>query len=56
MVLQLAGFHVPELMHLIKPMLHEVPHRRPSIRSVLLTFDRMFSMVDRPLDCACSCA
>lgn len=54
-LLQLAGFHVPELMHVIKPMLHEIPHHRPSISSVLLAFDYMLSMMeDRPLNSACS--
>lgn len=53
--LQLAGYHVPELMHIIKPMLHEIPHRRPSIHSVLLAFDAMLSMMgDRPLNSACA--
>ncbi|KAF8238639.1 hypothetical protein L208DRAFT_1387335 [Tricholoma matsutake] len=52
---KLAGFHVPELMHVIKPMLHEIPHHRPSISSVLLAFDYMLSMMeDRPLNSACS--
>jgi serine/threonine protein kinase len=55
MFLQLAGFHVPELMHVIKPMLHEIPHRRPSSCSVLLAFDCIVSMMqDRPLNSACS--
>jgi len=52
---KLAGYHVPELMHVIKPMLHEVPSRRPSIRSVLLAFDCMLSMMgDRRLASDCS--
>jgi len=52
---KLAGYHVPELMHVIKPMLHEIPDRRPSICSVLLAFDVMVSMMgDRPLDSGCS--
>lgn len=44
-VLQLAGYHVPELMHLVKPMLHEDPDQRPSIRSVLHAFDRMVRVI-----------
>ena len=53
---QLSGYHVPELMHVIKPMLHEIPHRRPSLCSVLLAFDLMLSTIgeSRSLHSACS--
>ncbi|PFH54327.1 hypothetical protein AMATHDRAFT_72830 [Amanita thiersii Skay4041] len=42
---KLTGYHVPELMHLIKPMLHEAPEHRPSIFAVLRAFDGMVSRI-----------
>lgn len=42
---KLTGYYVPELMHVIKPMLHEAPHHRPPIRHVLRAFDTMVSMI-----------
>jgi len=42
---KLTGYYVPELMQVVKPMLNEVPHYRPSIRYVLQAFDRMVSMI-----------
>jgi len=42
---KLSGYHIPELMQVIKPMLYEAPHRRPSVRDVLQAFDSMVSMI-----------
>ncbi|KAF8077919.1 kinase-like domain-containing protein [Lyophyllum atratum] len=42
---KLTGYYIPELMQVIKPMLHETPHHRPSIRYVLQAFDAMVSMI-----------
>ncbi|KAG6832134.1 hypothetical protein H0H87_002446 [Tephrocybe sp. NHM501043] len=42
---KLTGYHIPELMQLIKPMLHEDPDHRPAIRHVLHAFDIMLSMI-----------
>lgn len=39
--LQLAGYWVPQLMDIIKPMLDEDPSRRPSSFVVLQTFDKL---------------
>jgi serine/threonine protein kinase len=39
--LQLTGFWVPQLMHIIKPMLDEDPSRRPSSFAVLQAFDKL---------------
>lgn len=40
---QLAGYWVPELMHVIEPMLNEVPNRRPSSLVALEIFDKVIS-------------
>jgi len=42
---KLAGYHVPELMWVIKPMLNEAACDRPSIRSVLVAFDCILFMM-----------
>ncbi|KAG5727962.1 MAP/microtubule affinity-regulating kinase 3 [Termitomyces sp. T112] len=42
---KLTGYHIPELMQLIKPMLHEDPNHRPSTHHVLRAFDTMVSMI-----------
>ncbi|KAF9464732.1 kinase-like domain-containing protein [Collybia nuda] len=42
---KLTGYYVPELMQVVKPMLQDVPQRRPSIHSVLQAFDCMVSMI-----------
>ncbi|TFK76410.1 hypothetical protein BDN72DRAFT_830985 [Pluteus cervinus] len=38
---QTAGYHIPELMQLVGPMLYEDPRRRPPLSLVLQTFDRL---------------
>ncbi|KAG6909689.1 hypothetical protein DXG01_015890 [Tephrocybe rancida] len=51
---QLTGYCIPELMQLIRPMLHEDPNHRPSIRYVLQAFDNMVSMIgDHRLRATC---
>lgn len=39
--LQLTGYWVPQLMHIIKPMLDEDPSQRPSSFAVLQAFDKL---------------
>lgn len=54
---QLTGHNVPELMQLIRPMLHEEPRHRPPLFSVLRAFDRMvLSIGDFRLNATCSCS
>ncbi|KXN89233.1 hypothetical protein AN958_05987 [Leucoagaricus sp. SymC.cos] len=43
---KLTGYCVPELMHVVKPMLDECPERRPTSLAVLRTFDRMVPFID----------
>ncbi|KAE9396077.1 kinase-like protein [Gymnopus androsaceus JB14] len=38
---KLAGFCVPELVEIVKPMLHENPAQRPSLELVLHAYNRM---------------
>ncbi|RDB21075.1 MAP/microtubule affinity-regulating kinase 4 [Hypsizygus marmoreus] len=38
-----TGYYLPELMQLVKPMLHEAPQHRPSVLHVLQAFDKMVS-------------
>ncbi|KAJ4000752.1 kinase-like domain-containing protein [Lentinula boryana] len=40
---KLAGFCIPELIEIVKPMLHEDPAQRPSIETVLHTYNLMTS-------------
>ncbi|KAJ4487927.1 kinase-like domain-containing protein [Lentinula aciculospora] len=40
---KLAGFCVPELIEIVKPMLHEDPSQRPSMESIMSTYDHMIS-------------
>ncbi|TFK42554.1 kinase-like domain-containing protein [Crucibulum laeve] len=42
---KLTGYFVPELMQLIKPMLHERPELRPSTPLVLRAFDSMVASI-----------
>jgi len=44
--LQLTGFHVPELLQLIRPMLHDNPDRRPTASMVQGAFDSMIPRID----------
>lgn len=54
---KLTGHNVPELMQLIRPMLHEEPRHRPPLISVLRAFDRMvLSIGDFRLNATCSCS
>lgn len=54
---KLTGYNVPELMQLIRPMLHEDPRHRPPLSSVLRAFDRMvLSIGDSRLNSTCSCS
>ncbi|GLB34926.1 putative protein kinase [Lyophyllum shimeji] len=41
---KLTGYYIPELMQVIKPMLHDAPYR-PSIFCVLQAFDAMISTI-----------
>jgi len=38
---KVAGFYVPELLHLTRPMLHHNPNKRPSAAAVLREFKRL---------------
>ncbi|KAH9952227.1 kinase-like domain-containing protein [Amylocystis lapponica] len=40
-----AGHHIPELIALIKPMLHNTHEQRPTARQVLHAFDDMLSLL-----------
>ncbi|KAF8894646.1 kinase-like domain-containing protein [Infundibulicybe gibba] len=51
---KLVGYHVPELMRLVRPMLHDNPSQRPSIRSVLNAFDSMIPLIGLPDSCQTS--
>jgi len=42
---QLTGYHVPELLHICKPMLHDNPDRRPSSSMVQKAFDLMVTTI-----------
>lgn len=46
---ELVEFHVPELMRLAKPMLHENPDKRPSAASVLKEFQRIQATMRKTL-------
>lgn len=43
--LQLTGYHVPELVHVVSPMLNERPEARPSSLAVLKAFDKMVPLI-----------
>ncbi|KAL9715176.1 hypothetical protein Ac2012v2_001837 [Leucoagaricus gongylophorus] len=43
---KLTGYYVPELMHVVKPMLNDRPEGRPTSSAVLRAFDRMASSID----------
>lgn len=49
---QLTGYCIPQLILLVKPMLHEDPCQRPPIHDVLIAFDRMVPGVLTP-DTSC---
>ncbi len=51
---QLTGFWVPELMHLIDPMLKEEPNRRPSAITALQIFDKVTSSLGFHLQPTCT--
>jgi hypothetical protein len=42
---QLAGYQIPELMHLTGYMLQDKPERRPSAAAVLMEFDRIVAAI-----------
>ncbi|KAJ3779279.1 kinase-like domain-containing protein [Lentinula raphanica] len=42
---KLAGFCIPELLEIVKPMLHEDPAKRPSMDTVLYTYNHMVSLL-----------
>jgi len=52
---QLTGFYVPELMHIVKPMLNDRPEGRPTTLAVLRAFDKMASLIgeERPQMVCC---
>ncbi|KAF5358348.1 hypothetical protein D9756_001548 [Leucocoprinus leucothites] len=43
---KLTGYYVPELMHVVKPMLNDRPEGRPSSLAVLRAFDKMVPLID----------
>lgn len=43
---QLTGYFVPELMHVVKPMLNDRPEGRPTSLAVLRAFDKMVPLID----------
>ncbi|KAF5391251.1 hypothetical protein D9757_001863 [Collybiopsis confluens] len=42
---KLSGFCIPELVELVKPMLHENPTQRPAMEMIMHAFDRMLSSI-----------
>ncbi|KIK57799.1 hypothetical protein GYMLUDRAFT_748100 [Collybiopsis luxurians FD-317 M1] len=42
---KLSGFCIPELVELVKPMLHENPSQRPSLETIMHAFNRMVSSI-----------
>jgi len=55
---QLMGYYVPELMHVVKPMLNDRPEGRPTSSAVLRAFDKMVSLIgkERPQMICCDCS
>ncbi|KDR81627.1 hypothetical protein GALMADRAFT_135047 [Galerina marginata CBS 339.88] len=51
---KLTGYWIPELMHVIKPMLDEDPSRRPSAFGALQAFDKMTASLGYQLQPTCS--
>jgi len=52
------GYYVPELMHVVKPMLNDRPEGRPTSSAVLRAFDKMVSLIgkERPQMICCDCS
>ncbi|KAF9482784.1 kinase-like protein [Pholiota conissans] len=50
---KLAGYWIPELMHVIEPMLNEVPDRRPSSLGALQIFDKVMSSLGISIGSPC---
>ncbi|KAF8910957.1 kinase-like domain-containing protein [Gymnopilus junonius] len=51
---KLTGYWVPELMHVIKPMLDDEPNRRPSAMEALQAFDKMTTSLGYHIESKCS--